>query len=259
MLVPVMFLLAALTTGFGAAPPVPPDTTTSPIPADARQLVLVVTDDWTATTGRLRRFERDGATWRRVGAPVEVVVGRSGLGWGRGLHETPATGPTKAEGDGRAPAGAFRLTAAFGYAETETTGLPYLPSRETSVCVDDSASPFYNAVFDADTLGVPASWTSRERMRRSDGLYRIGVVVAHNGSGLDPSVASEHLTPTPGGGSCIFLHVWRGPQTTTAGCTAMPDAALQDVLAWLDDAADPVLVQLPASDYRRLRAAWGLP
>ena len=192
-----------------------------------------------------------------VGEAIATVVGRSGLGWGRGLHAA-APGPQKHEGDGRAPAGAFRLTAAFGYAEREPTGLPYLPTDADTECVDDAASAAYNTVRER-TEG--ADWTSWEEMRRGDALYRLGVVVAHNG----PGVASELIPqargaePVAGGGSCIFLHVWRGPASTTSGCTAMPDADLQGVLAWLDAAAEPVLVQLPRPVYARLRAPWALP
>ncbi|MGB3544100.1 MAG: hypothetical protein WBA11_14375, partial [Rubrivirga sp.] len=60
-------------------------------------------------------------------------------------------------------------------------------------------------------------------------------------------------------GSCIFMHVWRGPGTSTAGCTAMPDERLQSVMAWLDADAAPVLVQLPESARDALREPWGLP
>jgi hypothetical protein len=38
--------------------------------------------------------------------------------------------------------------------------------------------------------------------------------------------------------------------------------ALADMLelaCWLDGAADPVLVQLPRTEYEALRQAWGLP
>ncbi|HEX9102120.1 MAG TPA: hypothetical protein VF997_07950, partial [Polyangia bacterium] len=55
-----------------------------------RTLVTVVTTDWAATTGELRRWERDGDRWRAVGAPVAVVVGKSGL----------ARAADKREGDG---------------------------------------------------------------------------------------------------------------------------------------------------------------
>ncbi len=237
---------------------------TSPIPASTHQLVLVTTPSWSATTGRMARYERDGSgDWRPVGAPATVNVGRSGLGWGLGLHDAGVARrgePAKREGDGRAPAGAFRLTGAFGYAETTSTGLPYHASTPSSVCVDDPASPFYNRVFDAEATGRAPTWTSRETMRRADDLYRLGVTVAHNGPTADASWAPvAGAAPVAGGGSCIFLHIEGGPGVPTAGCTSMPAPALAGALAWLDAADDPVLVQLPSAAYRRLRAVWGLP
>ena len=237
----------------------PATATSGVIPKTTRQLLTVVTEDWRATDGDLQRWQRTGAGWAEVGEPVPVVVGRSGLGWGIGLHGEGALGPdaepgdpAKAEGDGRAPAGAFRLARAFGYADAEPTRLPYVAATPTAVCIDDAASPRYNTVFDAGrdpaTLGV-----SLERMRRDDTLYRIGVIVDHNGGG------ELGTAPVPGAGSCIFLHVWRGPGTTTAGCTAMPDAALAEALGWLDAEAGPVLVQLPQPAYDRLAGGWELP
>ena len=221
-----------------------------PIPASARQLVVVITPAWDATTGSLVRYVRPSAraAWRQVGEAVPIVVGRSGLGWGRGLHGDSAPrgagGPGKAEGDGRSPAGVFRLTEAFGYAPEDSvrTGLPYRHATADLECVDDPASALYNQV-----IQRPAApdYTSHEEMRRSDALYRVGVVVAHN----DPAV--------PRGGSCIFLHQWSGPRSTTSGCTAMAAAPLDALVAWLRPGA--VLVQLPETPYRRLRRAWRLP
>ena len=249
-----MLLVAALAAALSA--PVGP----GPIPASSRQLVLVTTPDWAATMGTLRRFERRDGEWAAVGEPVEVVVGRSGLGWGRGLHDAPAEGPAKAEGDGRAPAGAFRLSAAFGYAPSEPTGLPYVWAAPGVQCVDDVGSGAYNLVLDRAAV-ADADWRSHEEMRRPDALYRIGVVVAHNGAGVSADLVpgASGAAPVAGGGSCIFLHVWRGPGSTTAGCTALPDAALAETLAWLDADADPVLVQLPEAEADRLRGPWGLP
>ena len=234
---------------------------TSPVPEASRQLVLVTSADWRATDATLRTFERDGAgEWREVLSATPTVVGRSGLGWGRGLH-APQDGPQKREGDGRAPAGAFALSASFGYAETEPTGLPYVQATNALKCVDDADSRFYNRV--VDQRDVRQDWTSRERMRRADSLYSLGVVVAHNGPGVStdlvPSLAAEDRAPVAGGGSCIFLHVWRGSGSSTAGCTAMPSAALRRVMAWLDADLRPVFVQLPQAERDRLAEAWGLP
>jgi len=62
-----------------------------------------------------------------------------------------------------------------------------------------------------------------------------------------------------GGGSCIFLHIWPGPSGNTSGCTAFDSRDMNELLAWLDPNALPVLVQLPRSSYERLRSSWGLP
>ncbi len=252
-------LLAAAPTSLSAGAPAsgPP----SPIPAQSRQLLTVTTDAWSATSGRLQRYERVGRTWRPVGGAVPVRVGRSGMGWGLGLHPSSVARrdePGKREGDGRAPAGVFRLSAAFGYAASEPTGLPYIPTDADVECVDDATSPAYNTVIHR----TPAStWGSHEEMRLDAHIYRIGVVVAHNGTGVDaglvPGLRGQPMQR--GAGSCIFLHVWRTPETATSGCTSMPDAALQGVLAWLDASASPVLVQLPRDVYGRLARPWGLP
>ena len=254
----VFALLAAV-----ARPAAPENALPSPIPATSRQMLLVTTDAWSATSGQLQRYERSGSTWRSVGRPVPVRVGRSGLGWGRGLHPTGAARrgePGKREGDGRAPAGVFRLSAAFGYAPTEETGLPYVPTDADTECVDDTASASYNSV----TRRTPASsWSSHEEMRLDAPIYRIGVVVAHNGPGVDARLVSgvraARQPMARGAGSCIFLHVWRTPETPTSGCTSMPDAELQGVIAWLNTASDPVLVQLPRDVRTRVSRAWGLP
>ncbi|HVF44162.1 MAG TPA: L,D-transpeptidase family protein [Pyrinomonadaceae bacterium] len=218
--------------------------------AGSRQVVLVTTPGWNSVRGTLRRFERRGARagWTRVGEDFEVVVGRSGLGWGAGLVEAEADGPSKREGDGRAPAGVFTLTRAFGFAgagEAAWLRMPYTPLTGGVECVDDTASAHYNRVVDRADVSA-ADWNSSERMREVGG-YRWGVVVAHNARAV------------PGGGSCIFLHVWAGPSKGTAGCTAMPQPDLETLLRWLDAKKRPLLVQLPEAEYARLRPVWKLP
>jgi D-alanyl-D-alanine dipeptidase len=216
----------------------------------SRQLVVVTTPEWGSVRGTLRRFERSGesAKWTQVGEAFEVVVGRGGLGWGDGVVETKGVGPSKREGDGRAPAGVFLLTSAFGFEgarEASWLRVPYTALTPTVECVDDAASSHYNRVVDrADVKAV--DWNSSERMREVEG-YRWGVVVAHNARAV------------PGRGSCIFLHVWAGPSKGTAGCTAMEQANLEALLRWLDSGKRPLLVQLPESEYARLGPLWKLP
>ena len=173
--------------------------------------------DWNAVEGQLQRYERatPRETWSQVGEPTSIVVGKNGLGWGIGVIATDdpevrsASDPVKKEGDGKAPAGVFALGTAFGYASQPPRGLkmPYLSLTASIECVDDAGSKYYNRVVDHSAV-VP-DWNSSEHMRSTGELYRWGVVVGHNG------IASEvNGNPsTPGGGSCIFLHIWRSPGT----------------------------------------------
>jgi D-alanyl-D-alanine dipeptidase len=232
------WILAALATA--------PDET--PIPASSRQLVLVVTPSETATSGVLYRFERDSqvSPWEKRPPQVSIVVGKTGLASGIGLHREPVPGlPAKKEGDGKSPAGAFALTSAFGFERDAELRLPYVPLTDTLECIDDPVSPHYNRLVDRSE--VPADWTSSEKMREIEG-YAFGVVVAHNS-----------MSVQPGAGSCIFLHAWSGPESPTVGCTAMPGERIRELVQWLDADADPVLVQLTEGAYEALRRPWQLP
>jgi D-alanyl-D-alanine dipeptidase len=228
-------------------------TSQPPALAAARQIIVVTTPAWDKIDGRLQRYERaaDGQNWQPVGAPIPIVVGRGGMGWGRGIHGAPpGAGPIKREGDGRAPAGLFRLSAAYGYAspdEASRIKLPYVQSLATTECVDDRQSSHYNRILDRART-MTNDWKSSEQMRRNDELYRWVVVVDHNANSAEP-----------GAGSCIFLHIWSGASQGTAGCTAMEARRMEDVLFWIDPAAHPLLVQLPEAEYAKLREVWKLP
>jgi D-alanyl-D-alanine dipeptidase len=217
--------------------------------ARSAQLVVVTTGNWTTTKGTLRRFARTNAraAWTPIGESVPIVVGRTGLAWGVGFDALSANEPIKREGDGKSPAGMFPLDTAFGFAPSmPSLKLPYFPLRQPSDCVDDTASVHYNTVIDRDR--APAvDWNSAEHMR-DVGQYRIGVIVGYN--------AGPPVKPR---GSCIFLHIWNGLESSTAGCTAMDAAVLGDVMAWLDSRRSPTLVQLTADAYERLRSRWALP
>jgi len=218
------------------------------IPVQARQLLVVTSPDWTSPTARLQRWRRTDGGWIAVGGLVPVRLGRTGLGWGRGLD--PASGrtpgePVKREGDERAPAGVFELGPAFGELPryTDGTRLSLRVTTRALRCVDDPASALYNQLTES-----PSGYESAEVMARGDLQYSIGVFVAHNPAPL-----------RPGAGSCIFLHVWAAPESATVGCTAMAIEAMAQLVGWLDERERPLLVQLPDEVYRARREAWKLP
>ncbi len=233
-------LLTALTTGLFAA-----DTEVR-TPDSFGQVIVVTTKDWDTVDGWMQRFEGGQA----VGPRIRIALGRNGLGWGRGLHPAQKDGPQKKEGDGKSPAGVFSLTQAFGYAtpeEMKSVKLPYVQCSTMVECVDDVKSTHYNTILARTNVAKP-DWHSSEIMLMKDNEYSMGIVIDHN----TPSAK-------PGGGSCVFMHIWKGPGVGTSGCTAMTPENMDTVIHWLDPKAHPILVQLPEKEYEKLKDDWGLP
>ncbi|MGE0547359.1 MAG: L,D-transpeptidase [Kofleriaceae bacterium] len=217
------------------------------IPETARTLVAVVPDTWSSTTAKLSMWGRYEGRWAIRSGPSDAVIGKAGAAWGIGLHGDGAppglTGPSKREGDGASPAGVFSVGRSFGTMKERPYATPYQRVNANWKCVDDPASRSYNLVLDQRT--VTKDWSSAEDMVRSDELYDIVLEINHNPGRV------------PGKGSCIFLHVWGGPEVPTIGCTAYdPDQLFEAMLAI---STDTVFVLLPRAEFEALASEWGLP
>jgi L,D-peptidoglycan transpeptidase YkuD (ErfK/YbiS/YcfS/YnhG family) len=248
---PVRILNILLSVGLGALPMAAGGRESPPVSAEVRQMVVAIGPDWDTHRGKLQCFERrKGGGWQAVSPVVPALFGRNGLAWGRGVREVDAAGPHKAERDGRAPAGMFLIGRVFGHAASAPagSGVAYLQVTDRDAWVDDPGNPYYNR-----HVRIPADqelpeWFESQRMRLGDPAYRWLVEVRHN---ADP--------PEPGKGSAIFLHVRRGPDRPSAGCTTLPEEALGSIVAWLNRGEHPHYVLLPRSEYLARWKAWGLP
>lgn len=221
--------------------------------SESLQAVVVTTKDWSAVQGEARLFERKNgkSKWQPVGTVFPVVVGANGMAWSDALNELPSdTGRRllmKTEGDGKSPAGIFSLSAAFGTIEKNAKiRLPYIKLDQWTECVDDVKSAHYNRLVNRMQVGN-FDWKSSEKMLEIVPQYDLGVFVEHN---------SEKQS---GAGSCIFLHIWKDAATGTAGCTATARGNMETILHWLNEKKNPVLIQLPAEDYKKLQTSWKLP
>jgi len=246
-------LVATLLTGCSQSiQPVPAPV----LPASTTQLVVVVSDDWSQSTGQLYQFVRvAGQPWQRTGQTGTVDLGRNGSAWGLGLHPAQP-GPQKQEGDGKAPAGLFRLSAAFGALPALASQMPYQQMSRFDYCIDVPTSPLYNQT--VDIRRYRSEWTagSSEPMRRDlsakpDAVYTTGLFIDHNFNGAEARQT--------GAGSCIFMHLKSPDGRKTAGCTALAPDHLAALLQWLKPQAEPLYLLLPASEYRRLAQHWQLP
>ncbi|NLI79799.1 MAG: L,D-transpeptidase family protein [Candidatus Riflebacteria bacterium] len=195
--------------------PVPPK---APFPAEvvarldqagARQCLEVRVHDPASITATVQAWEHRPTGWAPALASFPAVIGRKGL----------ADPGGKREGDGKSPAGVFPLGFAFGYAPAAPTRWPYHPAAPDDVWIDDPEAPDYN------TLTKKGATTARsfEFLKRPDDLYKYGLVVEYN---TRPVVK--------GHGSAIFVHLWSGPRSGTAGCVAFDEESMLALLGWLD-------------------------
>ena len=220
--------------------------------SESLQAVVVTTKDWSAIQGTAQIYERANtkSNWKAVGKSFPVAVGKNGMAWSDGLNELPSdTGRLllKTEGDGKSPAGIFGLSSAFGTIEkSDKINLPYTKLEQWTECVDDVKSSHYNKIVNRMQVGN-FDWKSSEKMLEIKPQYDLGVFVEHN---------AERQA---GGGSCIFLHIWKDVNTATAGCTAMAREDMETILYRLDAKKNPVLIQLPLEDYKKFQITWKLP
>ena len=200
----------------------------------AQQIVLVVAEDMNSSHAKLECFE-DG---HKQFDTIRVNLGFNGLAWGLGvidLQKKIAPNLIKKEGDKRAPAGIFSLTKAFGYSQMSDTKLPYLHATKSLICVDDVNAATYNKI-----VTLQGNEKSFEYMKRSDDLYKYGVVVGHN------------IEAKRGYGSCIFLHIQRAEGSPTLGCTSMKESDIRKIVKWLDKDKNPILIQIPQQEAKEV-------
>ena len=200
----------------------------------SEQIVLVVAKDFNTSKALLECYENG----KKVCGTFEVNIGTNGLGWGAGEVQLDLnmSEPFKKEGDKKAPAGVFKLSKIFGYEKEKEFHMPYIHTAKELICVDDVHSPFYNQIIHMPQC-EPKSF---EFMQRNDNQYELGIVVEHNKNAIKES------------GSCIFMHVSKKKDSSTAGCTSMRLDEIKNITSWLDESKNPILIQIPKSSAKEI-------
>jgi D-alanyl-D-alanine dipeptidase len=180
------------------------------------QIILTIVQNKDSHPASVSLMQKNEGGWSEVDAVMPAVAGIKGIGLG---HEWAKLRPemegwntyaTKVEGDKRAPIGFFGMGKDFAD----------LPILETTECVDDTNSKYYNQVVDRAKSNFEIDWNSSEKMAKEP-LYKKGAVITYS------SNAKERA------GSCIFMHIWRTATKGTAGCIALEEKNLDKVLAIL--------------------------
>ena len=129
------------------------------------------------------------------------------------------------EGDLCTPRGVFSLGFAFGTQPMDDLSIEYRQISENCYWVDDPDSRMYNQWIETTDI----SWKSAEHLIDYPQAYKYSVVIDYN---MYPVV--------PGKGSAIFLHCMTG--SYTAGCVAIPEKDMQNVLYSLDTECRPIII-----------------
>ena len=248
---PLITLLLALFTSMIAH---------SQLPADTQQLIIGIAPSQNSSHVTLSMFEKAKTGWKQDGLAWKGRLGRNGLAWGIGLHPRTIEGARKKEGDGRAPAGIFRIGSeagfVFGYAPPamikKLPALPYKIITTRDLWVEDSHSHYYNR-----HILLPhqpkSKWEKDAQMRQGDHAHSLKLFIAHN-----ERTAKQRAIANAG--SSIFFHIWRGGGSKpTAGCTSMHETKLKEMISKIDPSKNPIYILLTAGDYKKYRASWKLP
>jgi L,D-peptidoglycan transpeptidase YkuD (ErfK/YbiS/YcfS/YnhG family) len=136
---------------------------------------------------------------------IPVALGRGGIK------------ANKREGDGATPRGVFRLKRLWWRADRHPrprTQLPVRRIRDGDGWCEDPQDRHYNR-----PIVVPKG-SKTDRLARNDRLYDFIIEIDHN---TRPRIA--------GRGSAVFVHIARDGLLPTAGCVALKEPSLRQLLA----------------------------
>ena len=188
---------------------------------NSKQLIIVTVESEDSVKAIIESYEKINNNWHKVYGPIAGVVGQNGVN-------------KEKEGDNKSPTGVFTFGTGFGTSKKPSAlKIAYKQADENDYWVDDLASPDYNKWVRYE--GNPnEKWNSFERLSIPE--YKYALVINYNTLDIES-----------GKGSAIFMHIWNNPDKGTAGCTAMAESNMLEILTWLDLEKNPILIQGPKS------------
>lgn len=158
------------------------------------------------SSAKMDVYQRTGAGWQPIAAGIPAHIGENGMA------------PQTREGEKKTPMGIFTLDFAFGTAPNPGTGLQYLQVGPDHWWDGDVNSPTYNSMQVCKKEQCPF---------RIDGASENLEIPQY----VHAVVMGVNKARIPGNGSAFFLHATDGGPT--AGCVAIDDATLVQIMRWL--------------------------
>lgn len=183
------------------------------------QIVLVTNKNLSSKDATVQTLEKVNGQWVVKVAKITATVGKNGF----------APYKKKIENDGTTPTGVFFLGPVYSYPDAKvSTKMENWVASKNDYWIDDVKSKQYNRWVTGD-IDPNTNNVSREDMQRKDDKYKYGIAVQYN------------MDQVKGKGSVITVHVLIGSDAT-AGCVAIPETRLIDIIKWLDPAKKPLII-----------------
>jgi L,D-peptidoglycan transpeptidase YkuD (ErfK/YbiS/YcfS/YnhG family) len=204
----LLITLSAVVLGLAVAPMARAELVPwfAPSVGSATQVISVVGVG--GSDAKMDVYQRTAAGWEAVSAGIPAHVGASGMS--RETHD----------GEMKTPMGVFSLDFAFGTAPNPGSGLPYVQTTPDHWWDGDVKSPTYN------TMQVCEKAQCKFDTNPSSGTENLHIPAYEHA--LVMGVNKERV---PGNGGAFFVHGTDGGPT--AGCVAIDDATLVEIMKWL--------------------------
>jgi len=170
---------------------------------NATQVVSVVGVG--GSDAKLDVYQRSAAGWEPIGAGIPAHVGSAGFT------------PQAKSGYPATPLGVYSLDSAFGTDPNPGGGLPYTQVGPDHWWSGDDKSPTFNTMQVCKQALCPFDTAASENLEIPQ--YKHAVVMGVNKARV------------PGNGGAFFLHTTDGG--ATAGCVAIDDGTLVEIMRWL--------------------------
>lgn len=161
-------------------------------------------------------LERKGANWGVKLGPIAAGIGKNGF----------ALPFYKVEGDGKSPSGIFALGKLFSYEKQSHTLLENQQTTVEDKWIDDINSADYNKHVKGATNAK-----SYENLLLSNDAYKYCMVIEYN---TNPVIKGK--------GSAIFFHLGVKAPYVTAGCVAIDEENMKQLVNWLDPKQNPTII-----------------
>ncbi len=195
---------ACLVAGAPAAPAAAPWFASSV--GAATQVISVVGVG--GSSAKMDVYQRTAAGWQPIAVGIPAFIGANGMA------------PQTHDGEMKTPMGVFTLDFAFGTERNPGGGLPYVQVGPDHWWDGDMKSPTYN------TMQVCKKEQCRFDTSLSAGTENLDIPQYRHAV-----VMGVNKTRVPGNGGAFFVHSTDGGPT--AGCVAIDDGRLVEIMRWL--------------------------